>query len=420
MGDASSAILRRSQRVLYAHRVIKLAAFDNGLIGYIGLEGKGRTAMSYSSQFYDIKDGTFKTTLQEQQSYIDSVAVTSDDGLGRLTTKIFSTPTTTTWTAPANVTYVQYLCVGGGGGGGAAYSKIIDLGAVPVLYPPTDTVPQSSYWIYGGISKTAFTNGRMYYGPNRNLTGGPSTFTDPIRCTVSAELQPTDTSSPAEKWYAFEAVYNLSGYLPIVTNVGFPSNSVSSTFNNNISGGGGGGAGGQVNGNFSASSFYSVTPGTQYTVIVGDGGEGGIGGPNSETAGTKGGDSRFDIIVSEGGSGGQPSRVSSSNTGGYNNGGRGQTSITNLIGGYGGDGVGGSGGQGLATTGGDEGAGGGVGPIFSGTYSSGGSGGVPNTVASGVTTPNIGKGGAGTGATLNSYASGVKGGTGVVIIKYYV
>jgi len=123
--------------------------------------------------------------------------------------------------------------------------------------------------------------------------------------------------------------------------------------------------------------------------------------------------------VCTGGSGGQPSRVLTNSTNGYSNGGRGQTTTTNQIGGYGGTGVGGAGGQGLATTGGYGGAGGLVGPNFAGAYCYGGAGGVPSTVASGVTTPNIGKGGAGTGATLNSYASGIKGGTGVVVIIYY-
>jgi hypothetical protein len=53
-------------------------------------------------------------------------------------------------------------------------------------------------------------------------------------------------------------------------------------------------------------------------------------------------------------------------------------------------------------------------------YCSGGRGGAPNTVASGTTAANLGNGGAGTGATVNSYASGIKGGTGVVILKYYI
>jgi hypothetical protein len=259
----------------------------------------------------------------------------------------------------------------------------------------------------------------MYNGAavNPNYT----TFSDPIRCTTSEDLQPTGTSYAVQKWYSTtELVYDLSADLPIVTNVGYPSNSISSVYNNNLSGGGGGGAAGQVKGSFTSTSFYSVTPRTAYTVIVGDGGNGGVGGTNSETAGSKGGDSTFAANTCEGGSGGQPSRVRTNNTDGYNNGGKGQTSVGLQIGGYGGAGVGGAGGQGLATTGGSGGAGGLVGPVFSGGYCSGGNGGVPNIVASGVTTPNIGKGGSGTGAELNSYASGIKGGTGVVIIKYYI
>jgi hypothetical protein len=329
-------------------------------------------------------------------------------------TQTFSTPISTTWVAPANVRYVQYLCVAGGGGGGAAYSRINVLGAVPVQ----STAPASGYWIYNGTTTSNYTNGRMYNGAavNPNYT----TFSDPIRCTPSADLQPTGTAAASQKWYStMELVYNLSGALPIVTNYGYPGYIVSSSLNNQVSGGGGGGAGGQVKATFSATGFYSVVPHQAYTVIVGDGGEGGVGALNSEAAGSKGGDSTFDVNVCTGGSGGQPSRVLTNSTNGYSNGGRGQTTTTNQIGGYGGTGVGGAGGQGLATTGGYGGAGGLVGPNFAGAYCYGGAGGVPSTVASGVTTPNIGKGGAGTGATLNSYASGIKGGTGVVVIIYY-
>ena len=52
-------------------------------------------------------------------------------------------------------------------------------------------------------------------------------------------------------------------------------------------------------------------------------------------------------------------------------------------------------------------------------YCAGGNGGVPNMVATGTTIDNVGKGGSGTGATLNSYADGIDGGSGIVIIKYY-
>ena len=52
-------------------------------------------------------------------------------------------------------------------------------------------------------------------------------------------------------------------------------------------------------------------------------------------------------------------------------------------------------------------------------YCAGGNGGVPNTIATGTTLANFGKGGSGTGATLNSSANGIDGGSGIVIIKYY-
>ena len=57
--------------------------------------------------------------------------------------------------------------------------------------------------------------------------------------------------------------------------------------------------------------------------------------------------------------------------------------------------------------------------IFNVGYGVGGNGGVPNTVATGSTPANTGRGGAGTGATLNSSANGIAGGNGIVIIKYY-
>jgi hypothetical protein len=330
-------------------------------------------------------------------------------------TETFSTPISTTWTAPANVRYVQYLCVAGGGGGGAAYSKINVLGTVPVQSTPT-----TGYWIYNGTSAGFYVNGYLYYDSNKNSIR----LLDPVRCTPTSDLQPSGIPFPNYKWHStMELVYlinnNTSGF-PYITNYGNPSNTISSA-NNKICGGGGGGAGGEIKGTFTSTSFYSVTPGMSYTVIVGDGGEGGLGGTNSETAGTKGGDSTFDINVSEGGSGGQPSRITTSNTDGYNNGGQGDTNVIRIVGGYGGQGVGGQGQQGSPTTGGSGGAAASLaGPVFSGEYSPGGAGGVPDTVASATTAPNIGMGGAGTGAELNSYASGIKGGTGVVIIKYYI
>jgi hypothetical protein len=332
-------------------------------------------------------------------------------------TETFDVPITTTWTPPANVRYVQFLCQAGGGGGGAAYSKVNVLGNVPVQA----TAPASGYWIYNGVTNANYTYSRMYNGAdvNPNFT----TFPDPVQCTANADTTPPGNYSTM--WYGGEElVYDIRGINParpvIVTNAGYTGADFVTSANNKTSGGGGGGAGGAVDASFSATSFYSVVPGTAYTVIVGDGGDGGVGGLNSETAGAKGGDSTFATITTEGGSGGQPSRVLTSNTDGFNDGGRGQTSTLNLIGGYGGQGLGGPGGQGLATSGGSGGAASGVGPNFSGAYGGGGAGGVPNTVTTGVTIANRGYGGKGTGCAVNSFASGIKGGTGLVMLKYYI
>jgi hypothetical protein len=284
----------------------------------------------------------------------------------------------------------------------------------------SDPKPSTGYWIYNGSNTSLYWGNRLYNGSNTNGSGGASTFTDPVRVTASAD----SSTVFGAKWYGGrELVYYLlpninGGSYPTLSNSSFTSPFINAG-NNRVSGGGGGGAGGQIKGIFSATGFYSVVPRTSYAVFVGDGGDGGVGGPDSETAGTKGDDSIFDTIISEGGSGGQPSRIGTANTDGFNNGGQGRTAGGLLLGGYGGQG-GGAGGAGNATSGGSPGSGSQVGPNFPGTYGGGGFGGAPDTVATGTTTPNIGKGGAGTGATLNSYASGIKGGSGVVIVKYYI
>lgn len=334
----------------------------------------------------------------------------------------FNNVGTTSWKPPVGVFGVQYVVIGGGGGGGGCYSKVTVLGDVPML---SSAPAGGGYWIYNGTTNANYTNGRMYNGANVNPNY--TTFPDPVRLTgVGTTFLPSQFGgSGAASQYIYggiELVYNWSTPVPTVTNFGYPAYSISSSYNNNISGGSGGGAGAQVKAIFVATSFYAVDPATSYTIIVGDGGDGGAAGTNTESQGGKGGDSTFDTITATGGSGGQPSRVLTNGTGGNGNGGRGQTTLTNLIGGYGGQGVGGSGGQGLATTGGSGGAASFVqitlwpGIIIGG----GGAGGAPNTIGSTAPIANRGYGGMGTGCTLNSFASGVKGGSGAVILKYYV
>jgi hypothetical protein len=320
-----------------------------------------------------------------------------------------------TWTAPENVTFVQYLVVGGGGGGGATYSKINVLGNILV----TDIPQPGNYWINSANLTNGRYSGRMYYGVNTTYQNS-SSFPDPIRLTASQNFTPSGVVYAYNKWYNIELVYTLTSSLVGTTNW-VPPYQISSTIGNNISGGSGGGAGGQVK-VLTGTNKYTVTPGVTYQINVGNGGQGGIGGTNSETNGSAGGDSSFDTIISLGGSGGSYSRNMSLNqdTNKNGKGGNGGQGYGNLVGG-GGGGQNSSNNYGRYNSGGPGASGfyinfDGNGSIF---YGAGGNGGVPNTVTSGTTLANIGKGGSGTGAELNSYANGIDGGSGIVIIKYY-
>ncbi len=321
---------------------------------------------------------------------------------------------TTSWQAPEDVTFVQYLVVGGGGGGGAAYSKIIVLGDVLVT-----NIPQSYYWINSGDYNTNYRySGRMYLGTTTTYQNSVSFGDDPVQLTASQNFTPSGVTYPYNKWYNTEMVYTLRGALVGITNY-FSPYIINSTYCNNISGGGGGGAGGQVK-VLTGTNKYNVVPGNTYQITVGAGGQGGIGGNNSETNGLPGEDSSFDTIISVGGSGGGYSRNGFNTDAGKNGkGGNGGQTIGTLVGGSGG-------GQ---TTPNNYGRYNSGGPGANGSYinfngnavfyGAGGNGGVPNTVATGTTIENVGKGGNGTGATLNSYANGIDGGSGIVILKYY-
>jgi hypothetical protein len=326
----------------------------------------------------------------------------------------FTTVGTSSWTAPAGVTFIQYLIVGGGGGGGAAYSKITVLGNILV----TDTPQAGAYWINSVNLTNGRYSGRMYFGTNSGQNS--SSFTDPIQLTASQDFTPAGVTYSYNKWYNQEIVYSLPGALVTTTNY-FPPYIISSVYCNNISGGGGGGAGGQVKAQ-TGTTKYDVTPGTTYTVIVGAGGAGGVGGVNTEANGSPGGDSSFDTVTSLGGSGGGYSRNGTqiTDSGKFGKGGNGGQSTGYLVGGSGGGQTSGNN-YGRYNSGGPGGTGSYVNFDGAGyvTYGPGGTGGVPNTVASGTTVANLGKGGVGTGATLNSYANGIDGGSGIVILKYY-
>lgn len=317
------------------------------------------------------------------------------------------------WTAPDGVTFVQYLVVGGGGGGGATYSKINLLGDVLV----TDQPQAGKYWINSANLTNGRYSGRMYY--NFNSGQNSSSFADPVRLTASQNFTPSGVVYDYNKWYNTELVYTLNGLVGTTNWV--PPYQISSSIGNNISGGSGGGAGGQVK-IITGTNKYTVIPGTTYQINVGGGGQGGVGGSTSETNGSAGNDSSFDTITSVGGSGGSSSRNMSLNqdTNKNGKGGNGGQGYGNLVGG-GGGGQANSNNYGRYNSGGPGASGfylnfDGNGSTF---YGAGGNGGVPNTIATGTTLVNFGKGGSGTGATLNSYTNGIDGGSGIVIIKYY-
>ena len=214
-------------------------------------------------------------------------------------------------------------------------------------------------------------------------------------------------------------------------------------------GGGGGGAGGLV-----YASSVPVTPGITYSVIVGQGGDGGV---YNTHAGATGGNSSFAGIVAfgggagggngfgpnSGGSGGGQSgnftTVSSTGTYGQGNaGGTGTNSPTYQTNGGGGgaSGVGGNGngstvcgagGAGLTysisgtstTYAGGGGGSGGSGGAVAGAAGGSGGGGLGGTGSTNNPTPGLINTGSGGGGYGNGSTPGAHGGSGIVIIRYY-
>ena len=339
----------------------------------------------------------------------------------------FTNVGSSTWTAPEDVAEVQYLIVGGGGGGGGAYSRITELGDVPVT-----STPQEGYWINTAENTSNMRyKGRMYLGTTTTYNNNV-TFSNPVRFKASNNYSPYIGTSTG-RVYNMSVIYTFPDSFPdsspIVTNTTYAQQQGLPTieYSNNHGGGSGGGAGGEIKTSLiNPFPKYTVTPGSTYNVYVGAGGEGGTATATTESAGLSGEDSYFDTVIAPGGTGGKASRV------GFNQNGGGGNSGSEILGGKGGAGGTRNGGTIInseayqwnttylrGTTGGS-----GLNYInFDGTgnktYSTGGDGGDPLIVASSVTPDNSGKGGEGTGTTLNSYANGIAGGSGIVMIKYY-
>lgn len=187
-------------------------------------------------------------------------------------------------------------------------------------------------------------------------------------------------------------------------------------------GGGGGGSAG-----IALTGTLAVTPGTTYTVIVGNGGTGGAD-ERVNNPGTAGGNSVFATVTAPGGVGGQGSRTFTP-TARFTGGAAQISNTTTAQPGGGGGGAGSGGGGGGATGAGGNGSGvtggaGGAGLTSDITGSSitcavGGAGGGYDTDIDGANgTTNRGNGGAGGGAASASSARGGNGGSGIVVLKY--
>lgn len=179
-------------------------------------------------------------------------------------------------------------------------------------------------------------------------------------------------------------------------------------------GGGGGGAGMVLTGTL------SVTPGTSYTVTVGDGGAGGAN-ARANNAGSAGNNSVLDSITALGGGAGQGSRTGGSAGAAQISNTTAPTGGTGTGGGFGGKGGGGATGAGSANSGTAGGAGGaGLASSLSGsstTYGVGGAGANSGTQNGGTPgSSNTGNGGQAGGATSANSVGGGKGGSGIVII----
>jgi hypothetical protein len=210
-----------------------------------------------------------------------------------------------------------------------------------------------------------------------------------------------------------------------------------------VGGGGGGGgahdtgAAGGGGGGLVLVGSTSVSPGTTYSVVVGNGGAGGIGYPSGnvprETSGSSGANTTFASIVALGGGGGYSSRVANGFPG------LGGNSTNGSIAPSGGNGAGnnvggedGGGGGGNTTAGGSSTlipavsrvAGAGLSSNLSGssvTYGAGGMGGITYQSFTGANaSANTGNGGGGATTNSSDFKSGGAGGSGIVILKYLV
>lgn len=320
-----------------------------------------KTALSPITVYDLTNNTTYSIILKAVNSIGDSEPSSSitETTYNTVSYATFTTVGNATWTAPAGVTEIEYLVVGGGGGGGATYSQIeyitnYNSNGSKVAINASTTINDNSlndFWINrnatgvdeiyrtGQVISSTKIQGRLYKYKSEYTTYTPAVLNLNSGLTGGGGI----TNNWFNQWYRYtDASYvcwNIVKGIPMITNLKYMDlysvlyakiyTNVSHTaqsglysgqqtaFNiymfsrdsNNISAGSGGGGGGSI---LSSAIYpypkYKVVPGKTYEIYVGDGGAGGIGGTNSETAGSDGSYSRFDTLIASGGIGGKPSR----------------------------------------------------------------------------------------------------------------
>lgn len=183
----------------------------------------------------------------------------------------FLLPGTYTWTAPANVTSVSALCIGGGGGGTASVGG----SGGSLSYNTFSVIPGNTYNIQVGSGGTSNNYGGFSYILNQSYTVSSANNENMTSYTAQLAGQVSTDSGNQISWTVPPYVTGFSCVL--------------------IGGGGsgpwGGGGGGL------AYYTFSTTPGTTYTLKSGAGGPFSTGGTSSNNSvygrGTSGGNSQL-------------------------------------------------------------------------------------------------------------------------------
>jgi hypothetical protein len=439
MFNASDLTNRRNNRVLYADRVIQQTTFDKGLKKYIVLEGGQSGAMTYPT-YIRYGEGGVETTLEERESYVNSVNA-ADDAVGETNTPVITIPdppTSISATGGDTQATVTFIAPANNGG-----SEIL---SYTVTSSPGGITATGSA---SPITVTGLTNGTPYTFTvvATNSVGDSASSSASTAVTPNIALTRTVFTSGSGTWTAPSGVTSVD-YLLVGGGGGGGGGSGT--------GSGGGGGGGSVK-----TGTLSVTPGESYNYTVGSGGAGGAGSSSTEVNGIAGADSVFDVVTANGGGLGYRSREKNSSDS-YGAGGNAQSGDTPTTGGSGGNvrdgggenpndgaagGGGGAGGAGVTTTsnGTDNNRGGAGGAGISSNlkdgssliYGAGGKGadeGTTGFIGISSTTPiniglpgangaaNTGNGGGGGASHFlgGNGAPGGTGGSGIVVLNYYM